>query len=788
MNRSYSRFVIFRRIKVTLKMIRRLMYCLILILTALPVYAYDSQMYYKTVLPLRVVFDLCLFIIIFIITYTLFKLSGFEIKRERTLKTLIIGKKLAYFIPLLNAVFVVNTLYLEKPSLGTLESDLILQGIKALPFYAEYVLACLINGFMLLEAITMIRGKENRVNFYDIVIYSIVFMAIQTEVSIIGFHLFKVYGLRLAIICLFVSLSLVYTYCLHRSKISKVRIEVDKEFPLVLLLSLATLAFYYFQSLDDYYSDQGITLSNVNSILYRESLEPYYKANIYYPAVGGFHVACFIYTTGLNNTILASTLAFTIAYMFLPIIIYKFIRSVVLDNGSIALLATIMCIHMDGIGIIAFPIYKPEIDRRLARRPFSAKYILNFKLSPETCSLYTSTISHLWFNPYKVFAAVVSITSLILLLSSKNRNRGVLLSGILLAFSLIHPKALLIVILTSLILWALRRLSLLDTLMSVLMCLVYLGPLSWAITYKAIHSFMKAYLRRVYKVPPETEMYVSSIAYNVLKYNPLLLPIMAALILVIIYYWSKHSRTKSDYVIANFVSSNKPSVAKPVLFIILSVTIFVAITFYAYGTLPQSFKDFIRNNCLLDVVRYLIFRYHIMIALLIVALVSLKLNSRMILALATLLLSACLFKGRIISFPVSLAVLGIPALYQIIKRKEFRIVIFSLLFIYLTLGTLTSGIYGYLMHSSEVDPIFTDMPHVVNILLSFDENTKVYSGSYSSYRIWRTACFADLVYSNNSSECQLCLIDKQSAILVTIRKENVLYSGIRLVLMKLSKD
>ena len=774
------------RIKIGSKFVYRIMCCLMTLLLIFIIYLYDSQVYYRTIFPLRVILDICLFVLIFIPTYAILRKFP-KIKYGKQHLTLSIEKKLIYIIPLINTIFVINTLCLRIPSLGSLSVNMLAQGVEALPFLTMYLLASLSNGFML----SVITAKGSEVDIYDIFVYSVVFMAIQTIASLYGFHLAGIDGLRTTIACLFVLISVIYLYCLRRFSIRCIDIKRDNYFPLVAILSLAFFFYYYFNLLYNHYSDQGVMLANTNSILYRGNLESYYRASVCYPAVGGFYVICFIYTTGLNNVILASVLAFTVAYLLFPIITYKLMKSIMPNSEALALLLSAMSVYMDGIGVIMLPIYKPKIDdyfMKLSNPRPPIKRILNFKISPKMCSLYISTTSHLWFNPYKVFATLAAITSIIPLLRSREHDYELLLSGLLLAQSFINPRASFITLLTLTILWALKKLNFIDMVASVLTCFAFISPLAWTVIYKITASFIKVYLGRLYELPIEAESYLV-LMESVLKSNSLLLAVGIILTSIYVYYWLRLLRLRSPHKSVSPTLPLRLSATKLVLlFVLLSILDLAFISLYAYDLLPQDFVELIEGNRLLNTIRYLVFRYHIMMVLSLITLLSLKLDLRIILVVVVMLLPAYFLGGKIISFPVSLAILGMPTIYQIIKHKRSRTLVLFLLTLHLILGTLTSGMYGCLALSLDADPIFLDMPHVIDLLLKFNDTTKVCSGSYYSYYVRRTVKFANLIYSEDMNDCQLCLIDKYRGVKVNVNAKKLLYSGLRLVLAKLTEN
>ena len=699
-------------------------------------------------------------------------------------------EKVLKIIPLVNILFLFNVLHLDIPAIGFLEIDMIKQGLEALPVYALYLLACLTNSFMLLATFT----EDTHIDIYDVFVYSVVFIALQTIASIYGFHLMGLKGLKLSLAVLFIVIPAVYVYQIHKKEIQSIALERDRELPLVLVLSITTFFFYYFYVLYDHYSDQAVMLANVNSILYRGNLEPYYKATAYYPAVGGFYIAAFIYTTGLNNTILASTLSFTIAYMFLPIIVYRLVKLLV-NNGSIALVVSVMAVHADGLGILAYPIYKNIIDYFLSH-PYNviynwnAWYVLSFQLSPKTCSLYASSISYLWFTPYKVFALLASVTSVAMFLYPQQSTYKLILAGILLSISLTYPKATPLILLSFMLLWGLGRISTLkDVLILILTGIIGLAPLTYATTYKLIGEFIHLYLPSLYSLPAEKRTYVMCIVKYVLRTyltHSLIFATFLLLLVLIIYYRMKTSSSTESLSVMDVFSPRTSALSSASLFITLSLIVLVFIIYYIYDLLPYPLSRLVINSRPLFIVRYLIMRYHIMVVPLFLVPLFFRINLKLLLSILLMLSSIYLLGWIPVALPIPILILGIPILHYFIKQK-YNIVITISLLTFLVLSVLTSGLYGIPIISTKVDSIYEDMPYVIGILLNFDPGTKVYSGSYYDYFIVRTLSFAQLRLSNSLKGTDLCLIDKQYNIKTNLRSSNtqIFYIGKRLMLIKL---
>jgi len=139
-----------------------------------------------------------------------------------------------------------------------------------------------------------------------------------------------------------------------------------------------------------------------------------------------------------------------------------------------------------------------------------------------------------------------------------------------------------------------------------------------------------------------------------------------------------------------------------------------------------------------------------------------------------------------ILFPISLLILDAPVLLWLIKHKPNILTICSLL-TFIILGVLTNGLYGIPIVSLKADPIYEDMPHIINILLEYSPDIKIYPGSYYNYYIRRTLSFAQLRASNSLDSSGLSLVDKQYGIKEDLKGNTtrILYSGKRLMLVEL---
>ena len=90
------------------------------------------------------------------------------------------------------------------------------------------------------------------------------------------------------------------------------------------------------------------------------------------------------------------------------------------------------------------------------------------------------------------------------------------------------------------------------------------------------------------------------------------------------------------------------------------------------------------------------------------------------------------------------------------------------------------------MVSSYANPIYVDIPYILEVLLKCDPDTLVYPGSYYNYFVWRTLQFVQLRPSDNLSASDLYLVDRQYGIKISFESNvtRTLYSGRRLLLLK----
>jgi len=631
------------------------------------------------------------------------------------------------------------------------------------------------------------KKRKNSIYVYDAVVYSVIFMALQIIVSIYGFHMASLNGIKYSLICLIASLSVIYSLSLRKKNLQDIELKGDEDLPLISILSLSSFLLYYFCALYDHYSDQAIMLANVNSILYRRSLEPHYMSSGYYPAVGGFYIASFIYVTGLNNTVLASTLSFTIAYLFLPMVVYRLFK-LVISEGSVAIFATVMAIYMDGLGILAYPAYESMLNFYLQHNNVeNTLNVISFKISPLTCSLYSSTISHLWFNPYKVFAAFLSITSIVTLSLQPFSTYNLILTGLLLSSSFIHPKAVLIASLSFIILWGFGKINTIrSVIIPILVSIISLAPLAWAIIYKLIYALLNFYLPIL--SANETAWVLRTSEYILKRYSVyLLIFVVFSLFALLIYRDEKISVSSSS---ENVLSRNTFDSGPVYLFICLSTSILLFATFYIYNLLPSPFMELIEQSRSLSLLKCLLIRYHVITASLFLVPLFYKITPRSLLSLLTMLFSIYVFELTKMHFSIPFLILAAPILEVLIKKGSINKEIIGIILIFICLGVLTNGVYGIQIISSKANPIYEDMPLIVRTLLKVNHNIRVYAGSIYNYFVDRTLSFAQISSSEDPSVCNLCLIDKQYGIRESLKNIDVrcLYSGKRLVLIELEDE
>ena len=179
--------------------------------------------------------------------------------------------------------------------------------------------------------------------------------------------------------------------------------------------------------------------------------------------------------------------------------VYRLFK-LIISEGSVAIFATVMAIYMDGLGILAYPAYESMLNFYLQHNNVeNTLNVISSKISPLTCSLYSSTISHLWFNPYKVFATFLSITSIVTLSLQPFSTYNLILAGLLLSSSFIHPKAVLIASLSFIILWGFRKINTIrNVIVPILVSIISLAPLAWAIIYKLIYALLNFYLPKIW--------------------------------------------------------------------------------------------------------------------------------------------------------------------------------------------------------------------------------------------------------------------------------------------------
>ena len=114
---------------------------------------------------------------------------------------------------------------------------------------------------------------------------------------------------------------------------------------MLLLVSVGVFALVYVHfGFYNLYNDNAVVLGSALSVAARESLQPYYLADLYYSPVMGFVALVFSYTTGFNSLISVCNLPFMLGSLLLPYVAYHFISSYVTGDSVLAVLVLLLSV------------------------------------------------------------------------------------------------------------------------------------------------------------------------------------------------------------------------------------------------------------------------------------------------------------------------------------------------------------------------------------------------------------------------------------------------------------
>ena len=650
-------------------------------------------------------------------------------------------KKLLLLLSFISNSYVVTSAFiLEKPEIGRLSENIILQGLVSLPYILIFV-AILINNALILYKLI---HKTYIIQFYKIPAYALAILGIEASTVSYTFHIWSVNGMRATIVAIHLLFIVLAVYLLARRAFRGIKVLINSVDIIltcisigVLMLILTSLGIY------NLFSDVSVVLSSALSIIERYSLEPYYNATSYYPAIGGFVSIIFAYMTGLKNILLASNLPFLASYLFLPFIIYHLVRLFTRDE-RIALLGVYISLLMDGLAIILLPAYIGKIT-------YST---VNWYISPMTGALYSSNISHLWLTPYKMLAMASAIgCSAIIAYDNHARLPNIMFAAALLFLSLTNPRYTFLAILLLLVLALFKKNShIIETAAIFLFTVIFLGPLTNAIFYKT-SAVALSQIGFNPLIPFVKELIIQQLPITIV----MLLGIATILLIILItlHIQRKQSAESMSHapdskfscdIIGINLSNKFKNIATLMIIVII---LFITIT--AYLRLPAP------SNVFLSSIRLIVLRYHILVPFLLIYLLArnTKMVAKFFLILLFFYLGATISRAVSLT-PIFFTCLTLPLIDKVFKgdRKLSLLVI-----ILITLGILSSTFYSGTVKSI-VNEEYVEFPEVLKVLLSYPSGTTDYTPSYYSYFVGRLAEMSHLHYVREIHNASLVLIDR----------------------------
>ena len=728
--------------------------------TILIVLIFDSFVASYSVSPFRYIYDMAFGMIICIVIYTSTLLSkSKEIsKRDR----IFVLPSFSFFIfVLFNIKTIFSIVRLGIPDIGSLDSNIVVQGMSGLPPLLDYLIITLVNGIVLCIAV---NGKS-AMHACEIPTYMLCIIAIETSLAMYCFHIAGLNGIRVGLALFHVGICGVVIWLYRKLKTRELKIEVA--FPDILLFFLSFGIFmmiYIPNGIYCLFSDNAVIVDSTLSIIYRGSLQPYYVADAHYSPIGGFVSVVFAYLSSPGNILLACSLPFLTGHMMLPFITYHFLKEFVAGDSRIAIIGTAMAILMDGLAVILLPVYIGDLT----------KDVITWGISPATKSLYFSSICWVWFTPFKI-VGMASATSICNILP-RRRVVGSLLGGALLGFSFVNPRQTFLAFLVLVFVFGIRKIRLRELAVLLLAALVFLGPILPTVIHKSLESLSR-YLGAMSLLLGQNLTQTASgstLLLAIISVNLILVLVTLISIAFLVCCKFRNERDKKCMAIGNHR-----------LFSGLSISMLVFVIFYAYqySSNPSIFE----NNVLVAPLTYIMLRYHILVILIIAGFLELGHNKRMTVTLAVLF--SFVYLGLTIKpflhASLIVVVMALPSMNSFVKSR--RKMMISVVLFFVALAIFSASLYSATARTWGPEPVYTDLPHLLNILLNENPGQELFCLSSDRYYATRIAKMAHMRLTSDPS-CRLYIIDNRyvsnQIIEHLLSESQVLYHGNVFILLK----
>jgi len=301
---------------------------------------------------------------------------------------------------LINVKAIISIASLDKPVLGFVDSYLLHEGFSYIFPLFEYLLTILINAILLY----IIINRKVVLSIYELPTYALGVIAVETCLSMYGFNLGGVFGIRIILALLHTSFCGLLLFLYYRGITKKIQIKISHSDLLLISFSIGILLMVYIPfNLYNQFTDSAIVLNSAISITQRESLQPYYDTSGYYSPIGGFVSVVFAYSTSLNTILPLSSLPFLVASVLLPFIVYHFLKLYITEDERLVILGTIVTVFMDGLAVILLPAYWGNLNLGSIRT-----------ISLITKSMRFSSLQWLWITPYKILGTASAIATCVI--------------------------------------------------------------------------------------------------------------------------------------------------------------------------------------------------------------------------------------------------------------------------------------------------------------------------------------------------------------------------------------
>ncbi len=758
-------------------------------LSILAVFIFDYFIASSSVMPFRFIYDIAFMIIFIPVIFTSITLiTGKEFPLNNYFLT-IKNHNISTFLPIIflfiNLKAIIAIVQYDLPIVGFLDRNILIESSQSIVPVIEYLIIILVNGLLLYS----VFNKKTDIYLYEIPTYALGIIALESCLALYSYHFGGLFGLRLGLSLFHIVLSSLAIWLAYNGTMKAIHLKISTSDVLLTLFSIGILIMVFTPfGIYNQFHDNAIIINSAISITQRGSIQPYYSASNYYTPIGSFSSLVFAFLTGLTNVLQFSSLPFLVSYILLPFATFQFLKIFVVDDERIAILGTIVTIFMDGLAIILLPAYIGDLTYS----------ILSLTISPATSSLRFSSIQWFWLTPYKILGMAAAIASCNMF--HRKSRFSLILGGGLFFLSFVNPRQPFLVLLLLIFLFGTKKIDLKEIVTLFLVMMTCLGPLLTIIISKFV-TYAVWTLNKIGFISTENaDIYISNILTLISNewLSVILVSISVISAFIFIRLTSKEKNIKNlttQYVSRKFSGFNfklklrglqrnwSISLRKfsglnfklklrglqrnwsisfeEIVLLSLSILMIIYLYFQAYQTLPLQIINIFQLKFIRPL-NYVIQRYHILIVLVVLGFFVLKYNKRVSLTFISLSLLTyfmVLFSWirikPLLHTPLIIVIMALPAFASFVKSYR-KLGTFLIVFM-IILGLFSAGMFSSTVKSPNAEPKFLELPYVLNILLTSDNDGGVFSPS-ESYIVRRTVKMANLNLTTEPS-WRLCLID-----------------------------